>query len=88
MPCVSYVQQIAKVLQQVAEQWKTTIGEEGHTEAVKIMRFICGKSIVVFHCPLGMLQDFAICCKCMGSCRITITTVVLGLSGALIVGSY
>ena len=47
-----------------AEQWKTTIDvlclnqEEGHAEAVKIMRFIHGKSIVVFHCPLGMLQDF------------------------------
>ena len=32
--------------------------EEGHAEAVKIMRFIHRKSIVVFHCPLGMLQDF------------------------------
>ena len=39
-----------------AEQWKTTIDllclnrEVGHAEAGKIIIFICGKSIVVFHC--------------------------------------
>ena len=31
--------------------------EEGHAGAGKIIRFICGKSIVVFHC-----SSFA-CCK-------------------------
>ena len=47
-----------------AEQWKTTIDllclnrEEGHAEAGKIIRFIHGKSIVVFHCSACMLQDF------------------------------
>ena len=47
-----------------AEQWKTTIDllclnrEEGHAGVGKIIRFICGKSIVVFHCSVCMLQDF------------------------------
>ena len=47
-----------------AEQWKTTIyllylnQEEGHAEAGKIIRFIGGKSIVVFHCSACLLQDF------------------------------
>ena len=47
------------------EQWKTTIDfntvlnqEKGHAEAGKIIRFICGKSIVVFHCSAYLLQDF------------------------------
>ena len=44
-----------------AEECKTIIGfteEEGHAEAGKIIRFICGKSIVVFHCSACLLQDF------------------------------
>jgi len=41
-----------------AEQWKTTIGlnrEVGLAEAGKIIRFIRGKSIVVFHCSAGFV---------------------------------
>ena len=51
-----------------AEQWKTTIDllcsnrEEGHAEAGKIIRFIHGKSIVVFHCSACVLT-FAIYCN-------------------------
>ena len=47
-----------------AEQWKTTIDflclnqEGGLAEAGKIIRFINGKSIVVFHCSACLLQDF------------------------------
>ena len=44
-----------------AEQWKTTIDllQRGrYAEAGKIIRFICGKSIVVFHCSAWVLQDF------------------------------
>ena len=54
------IQQIAKVLQQ-AEQWKTTIDllylnrEVGLAEAGKIIRFIRGESIVVFHCSAGFV---------------------------------
>ena len=46
-----------------AELWKTTIDllclnqEEGHAEAGKIIRCICSKSIVVFHCSACLLQD-------------------------------
>ena len=43
------------------EPRKTTIVLEQrgrHTEVGKIIRFICGKSIVVFHCSAGLLQDF------------------------------
>ena len=32
--------------------------EVGHAEAGKIIIFICGKSIVVFHCSASLLQDF------------------------------
>ena len=32
--------------------------EVGHAEAGKIIVFICGKSIVVFHCSACMSQDF------------------------------
>ena len=51
-----------------AEQWKTTIDslclnrEEGHADAGKIIRFICGKSIVVSTVPLACCKTFAICC--------------------------
>ena len=44
-----------------AEQWKTTIDllclnrEVGLAEAGKIIRFIRGKSIVVFHCSAGFV---------------------------------
>ena len=47
-----------------AEQWKTAIDllclnqEEWPAEVGKIIRFICGKSIVVFHCSAYLLQDF------------------------------
>ena len=47
-----------------AEQWKTTIDllclnrEVGHAEAGKIIIFICGKLIVVFHVSACLLQDF------------------------------
>ena len=47
-----------------AEHWKTTNDllclnrEEGPAEARKIIRFIHGKSIVVFHCFACVLQDF------------------------------
>ena len=46
-----------------AEQWKTTIdllclNREGHAEAGKIIRFICGKSIAVFYGSACLLQDF------------------------------
>ena len=47
-----------------AEQWKTTIDllclnrEEGHAEAGKIIRFIRGKSVLVFHCSTFVLQDY------------------------------
>ena len=51
-----------------AKQWKTTIDslclnrEEGHANAEKIFRFICGKSIVVSTVPLACCKTFAICC--------------------------
>ena len=32
--------------------------EVGQAEVGKIIRFIRGKSIVVFHCSAGLLQDF------------------------------
>ena len=46
-----------------AEQWKTTIDllclnrEKGCAEAGNIIRFIRGKSIVVFHCSACVSQD-------------------------------
>ena len=50
-----------------AEKWKTTIVLEqrgiGHAEAGKIIIFICGKSIVVFHCfslLVARLLQFAV----------------------------
>ena len=46
-PLVPTPMKIAKVLQQ-----------EGHAEAGKIIRFIRGKSTVVFHCSACVLQDF------------------------------
>ena len=61
------LQQIAKVLQQIkAEQWKTTIDllclnrEEGHVEAGQIIRFIHGKSIVVFCLRVARLLQSAV----------------------------
>ena len=38
-----------------AEQWKTAIREVGLAEAGKIIRFIRGKSIVVFHSSAGFV---------------------------------
>ena len=68
-----------------AEKWKTTIDllclnrEVGHAEAGKIIRFICGKSIVVFHCSACMLQDFlqsAVVLSCIKSSQVlTIDTL-------------
>jgi len=65
MWCWSYrdtwVQQIAKVLQHASwkvENHNCAWTEVGHAEARKIIRFICGKWIVVFHCSACMLQDF------------------------------
>ena len=60
---ISY-SRLQKSCNKQAEQWKTTIDllclsrEEGHAEAGKIIRFIRGKSIVVFHCSAYVLQDF------------------------------
>ena len=53
---VSMYSRLQKSCNKQAEQWKTTIDllclnrEIGHAEAGKIIIFICGKSIVVFHC--------------------------------------
>ena len=53
--CFGY-SRLQKSCNKQAEQWKTTIDllclnrEVGHAEAGKIIIFICGKSIVVFHC--------------------------------------
>ena len=54
---------LQKACNKQAEQWKTKIDllclnrEVGHAEAGKISIFICGKSIVVFHCSASLLQD-------------------------------
>ena len=56
--------QLADYTSLQAEQWKTTIDllclnrDEGQAEAGKIIRFISGKSIVVFHCSACLLHDF------------------------------
>ena len=58
------LQQVAKFCNEQVEQWKATIDllclnrEEGHAEEGKIIRFIHGKSIVVFHCFSLLVADF------------------------------
>ena len=55
------VRRLQKSCNKQAEQWKTTIDllclnrEVGLPEAGKIIRFIRGKSIVVFHCSAGFV---------------------------------
>ena len=62
--CLEFYSRLQKSCNKQAEQWKTTIDllclnqDEGHTEAGKIIKFIHGKSIVVFHCSAFLLQDF------------------------------
>ena len=47
-----------------AEQWKSTIDllclnrVEGYAGVGKIIRFVHGKSVMIFHCSTCVLQDF------------------------------
>ena len=82
-----------------AEQWKTTIDllclnrEVGHAEAGKITIFICGKSIMVFHCSACLLQDFCNLLYVEPAAEITemecnIVRGVTGVTGDIAVGSW
>ena len=71
LPAEKHYSRLQKSCNKQAEQWKTTIDllclnrEVGLAEAGKIIRFIRGKSIVVFHCSAGfvarLLQSAVIC---------------------------